>query len=141
MAVLIALVFFREMYCQDIIVQFQYSRTVYFNISEWKRYLKLNPQKWVWHYVSWLKFGKGKIHVVHYEDLLRNFDSEMKKLLKFLDFPFSDQLLNCVEGQLVDILEKDRASQTLMNDILFDKNTRLTLSMYEKVLEKSYPKR
>ena len=112
-----------------------------FNVTEWRRYLQHAPQQWVWHYVSWLRFGKGKIYVLHYDDLIRNLDSEMKKLLHFLEFPFDDQLLDCLRGQLLDMIEKDSFNESFMNDILFDKNTRLTLSMYEKVLEKSYPKR
>ena len=110
-------------------------------VSEWRRYLQNAPQKWVWHYVSWLKFGKGKLYLLQFDDLIRNFESEREKLLHFLGFPSYDHLLNCLRGQLLDILEKDNFNESLMNDILFDKNTRLTLSMYEKVLEKSYPKR
>ena len=81
------------------------------------------------------------MYLLQLDDLIRNFDSEMQKLLNFLGFPSDDHLLNCLRGQLQDMLEKDNFNESLMNDILFDKNTRLTLSMYEKVLEKSYPKR
>ena len=106
-------------------------------ISEWKRYLRRAPQRWVWHYVSWMKFAKEKMYILQYDKLMTDFHHEIETLLNFLKYPSNESLLNCLHKHVQDILEKDNFDNALINDILFDKNTRLTLSMYEKVLEKS----
>ena len=80
------------------------------------------------------------MYILHYDNLLTDFHNEMGKLLNFLQFPSNDSLLNCLHDHARDILEKDNFDNALISDFLFDKNTRLTLSMYERVLEKSYPK-
>ena len=94
-----------------------------------------SPQRWVWHYVSWLKFATGTLYILHYEDLVNDFKNEFKKLLDFLNFSYNEQLLNCVQIHMQKTLKKRIESGFFMDDKLFSRNVRLTLSSYERILE------
>ena len=94
-----------------------------------------SPQRWVWHYVSWLKFATGTMYILHYEDLVNDFKNEFKKLLDFLNFSYDEQLFNCVEIHMQKTLKKHIEFRSFMDDKLFSRNVRLTLSTYERILE------
>ena len=64
-----------------------------------------------------------------------DFKNEFKKLLDFLNFSYNERLLNCVQIHMQDIVKKPTESGLFMNDKLFSKNVRLTLSTYERILE------
>ena len=66
---------------------------------------------------------------------MNDFKNEFKKLLDFLNFSYNEQLLNCVEVHMQKTLKKRIESGSFMDEKLFSRNVRLTLSTYERILE------
>ena len=105
-------------------------------ITDWHEYLRTSPQRWLWHYISWLKFSKKKHYILSLNKLQKDFYVEMQRLLDFLCLPLETQYLDCAKSNFNSFLQSDMNMLSTASTFLLDKNLMLTLSVYEQLVEK-----
>ena len=65
------------------------------NNSAWDRTVKSKFQQWKTHITRWLKVTNTPVLVVGFENLKNNTFTELKRMLDFLGYPYSDDNVVC----------------------------------------------
>lgn len=95
-----------------------------------KQWLDLN--------LTWLKF-KGPLHIMRYENLKRNFLSEVVALVRYLGFPVFHTRIACA---LSDRYEKYHRKMSKFQSIsLFSREQREKLDKYISIVEREIQRR
>ena len=62
----------------------------------WEWFLQYKSTLWSYQIKTWLDQSKVPVHIVQYENLVANTRQELQKVLKFLKYPVSEKILDCV---------------------------------------------
>ncbi len=110
------------------------------NISSatWNTYVHTNLTGWDMMHRFWLgKRNVQRFHIVHYEDLKRNFTFELKKVLQFLKFDASRINMRCVLQNSEGKFHKpkvNRGNRQKLLDLLSPSTKRRLKHVYRGVL-------
>lgn len=72
------------------------------NNEKWDKIVKRYIIKWVDHIDDWLKPSKRLVLVVQYENLRKNLDGELRRMLDFLEHPYNEEDIQCTVHSAMD---------------------------------------
>ena len=65
------------------------------NNTQWDRILRKYIVKWLNHVKDWLELNKKPILVIQYENLKTSLDKEIRRMLDFLEHPYTEGDIQC----------------------------------------------
>ena len=97
----------------------------------WNTYVHTNLTGWDMLHKYWLGRGNMKFHILHYENLLKNFKHELQKVVNFLHIKVPDSTMKCVldnsEGNFHRKILKQHQREMLLE--LLDNTTKRRLQL------------
>lgn len=67
----------------------------FLSLLAWSRFVRKQLEKWERTNLVWATEFSGQVKIVQYEDLVTNVDATLRGILKFLNRPVDEKLLNC----------------------------------------------
>ena len=68
---------------------------IFLATKAWKSRVKIQSRNWRSHVKKWLKFKGYPVLVVGYENLMKDTYTELKKMLDFIGYPYSESDILC----------------------------------------------
>ncbi len=103
--------------------------------SKWNTYLHTNLTAWDMLYSYWLMKEGVKIHVIQYENLVRNMKGELKTVLQFLQISVSEKDMLCAMENSEGVFHRKKSKQSDILETFVEETSRQRLlSIYIKVM-------
>lgn len=63
--------------------------------SAWNTEVRITSRRWVSQVKAWLNYKEVPVLIVGYENLVKDTYTELKRMLDFIEYPYSDEDVKC----------------------------------------------
>lgn len=94
-------------------------------MTDWMKFVTTKLHAWEQTNLSWGRNFSGPVLVIYYEDLVDEVEKTIRDILKFIDYPINEDLINCA------IMRKEGIYRRKKRLLAFDPFTQTMKKMIE----------